>query len=256
MTLAAQTSSKDRWEVLTWRFTVFIDSLSTSISGEEEFLRYFGREHVEKTENRADSTILFAVSDQVMRSQLEISPGKIDFAIHAAISFKPSEECTVTFSKIHDGSAIYEEFLASALNFVEERSGISRIGIGAENVFLVKSHEEGYAALAEKMLDVKLDGTNSCDFLYQINRPREITIGDKPVRINRLVKFLCKKLGVAIETNSGENNEMNVYFASVSSDVNTDYRFRVEGLSPNERREITEKLFDYSIEIGLEGETK
>ncbi|MEI7451411.1 MAG: hypothetical protein WCJ75_17515 [Desulfomonile sp.] len=250
-----QICSNEQWDVLNWRFTVFFDNVHNPFLGDEEFLRFFGREHVEKSENRSDSTSSFSLSDGVSRSEMTINPGKIDFIISAALSFNPSSEKALTISEIRNGSAIFEAFQTSALNLVHGRSGISRIGIGAEHVFLVKCHEEAYSVLNEKMSSVQLDGARSSDFLYQINRWRNFEIGNNQLRINRLSKFACRKLGVAIESKSGEKSELEVYFASVSSDVNTDFRFDLEVLNPAERLEITRNLFEYSMEIGLKGET-
>ena len=71
---------------------------------------------------------------------------------------------------------------------------VSRLAFGTTLTLGVPDAKSGYEELSRLLPGVQLDPTNSSDFLYHINRPRESRSG-LSIRINRLSKWSVITLG-------------------------------------------------------------
>jgi hypothetical protein len=66
---------------------------------------------------------------------------------------------------------------------------LDRIAVAGTFVLDVESKEDGYEILSKYLKELNIDWKNSSDLIYQINKPREIKLFDKEMRINRLTTW-------------------------------------------------------------------
>lgn len=67
-------------------------------------------------------------------------------------------------------------------------SPITRVAFGTVLLLTVADRTDGYKRLGAYMKSVQVDPSSS-DFMYQINRPRDVKLGDERIAINRLSKW-------------------------------------------------------------------
>ena len=93
-------------------------------------------------------------------------------------------------------------FVKPLLQWLTTCGPVNRLAFGAVLSQPADSREAGYARIADYLYRyVKIDPVGSSDFLYQINRPRESTVGFPGLRINRLNKWsvtLLTRLRIAV----------------------------------------------------------
>ncbi len=101
-----------------------------------------------------------------------------------------------------------------------------RVAFGAVCGARVADRIEGYAQLNERLDEVEVNGENSADFLYQVNKPVQVQCGTKSILLNRLYKWnvaRIKFLGLTPETDTAEAFPafMDVLVSQVTLDFNT-----------------------------------
>ena len=85
-----------------------------------------------------------------------------------------------------------EWFQPLALNWMKSLPEISRIAFGAELLWQVDNHEEGYKLLDTLLPDVKVDPASQ-EIEYRINRPRILRMEDEGLAANRIFVVVSKK---------------------------------------------------------------
>lgn len=89
-----------------------------------------------------------------------------------------------------------EIFAVYANRWLAALPPLSRLAFGAVLTRSVSSRAEGYQALNELLPAVDVDADGSEDFRYQVNRPREVVVGQESVRVNRLTKWSVRRTQV------------------------------------------------------------
>jgi len=64
-----------------------------------------------------------------------------------------------------------------------------RVAFGAVCGARVSDRIEGYGQLNERLAEVEVNGENSADFLYQVNKPVQVQCGTRSILLNRLHKW-------------------------------------------------------------------
>ena len=80
-------------------------------------------------------------------------------------------------------SAIIEKFIS-----IDNLPPVNRIAFGATTLLTAGSHEKAYT-LVSKFLPPSIQLAGAFDFVYQINRRREVKLGTSNLIINRLSKW-------------------------------------------------------------------
>ena len=112
-------------------------------------------------------------------------------------------------------------------SWIKERSW-HRVALGLRAGRQVASHVEGYAEVAAKLPNLSLDGERCSDFVFQINRFKDVQVDGRNFRVNRLAKWAVIRFETAQLTGDlalGRFLEsevlQSVLVASVELDMNT-----------------------------------
>lgn len=99
---------------------------------------------------------------------------------------------------------------------------LSRVAFGAVLLRPIESRQEGYELLDSYLPAVSVDAENSQDFLYRINRPRHLDVGENhTIRVNRLSTWSVRRLeGMLITGGGGQPKQIQT--------ISTEYHLRLE----------------------------
>lgn len=134
----------------------------------------------------------------------------------------------------------------------------SRMAFGAELAVPVDNRESGYRVLQEFLPDVTLDPVNSADFLYQINRPRVLLLGNEKIPVNRLTKWSVMRVVqgtvmIGMSPIIQQASLPEVYAARLELDINTGALY--QGAFDGEAQaEVFASLIKLGKEIAQEGD--
>ena len=130
-----------------------------------------------------------------------------------------------------------------------------RLAFGAEMVLPVDNHVEGYHLLSS-YLPFEVDGVNSSDFRYQINRRRDSKMGIPDLKINRLSKWSILRVQAQIGSPAAPTAVRqlpDLYACNLELDINTTPDFDGE-LQPDDCSRIFNELIELGKEIAQEGD--
>lgn len=110
-------------------------------------------------------------------------------------------------------------------DFVQSKSW-GRVAFGAVCGAQVTGRSTGYAQLDERLEEVSVNGDDTSDFLYQINRPSRVELTTGSVVLNRLQKWAVARIkfvgpGADRETGEDSLDIPDVLVAQVTLDFNT-----------------------------------
>ena len=135
-----------------------------------------------------------------------------------------------------------------------------RIALGLALVQPINDRPTGYALMGRYLPSVQLDGANSRDFIYQINRPRTVNIGGRQITINRLlvwnsVIYMGAEMNVNLSGTRATSQALEPLdqVIRVQMDLNTSAEFEGTIDSPT-ACEIFEVMRGYAVEIGERGD--
>lgn len=133
----------------------------------------------------------------------------------------------------------------------------TRIAFGATSLQPKETHKSGYDTLSEYLKEyVKLDSEKSSDFVYQINRPRKIDIGDRNLLINRLTKWGLGRLDLAqrlLGLPEISTPMTSIFACLLEMDINTDQN-STQPINSNQIEAIFDKLVSLGKEIAAKGD--
>ena len=131
-----------------------------------------------------------------------------------------------------------------------------RLAVGVVLFQPTTDRVSGYNLMSEYLPSVKIDAEGSRDFMYRINRPRQLSLGDRDVEVNRLTAWgaLIRQSVFMFPLQSGvKKTSSPLHAVRVEMDINTAAEY--EGtFGTEESRRIIEKLFDYADEIARTGD--
>jgi hypothetical protein len=122
--------------------------------------------------------------------ELSSSAARVDWTYTAQVSGENELDFSAGIPTLGNFEASLVDFKALADRWLKEMCPpIVRIAFGAVLLQPVESHEHGYESLKSYLPGLGIDPKGSCDFFYQINRPRTSKSGISDLRINRLSKW-------------------------------------------------------------------
>ena len=193
--------SKGEWFVESFRFTVFVSGIPdldghwwASVTGEEPSLRNANPRQGLLQEEGPVGAVKLSIAAQ-------------PFRLDCVFSVRDDQSSAGTeFSHLAHPIDALPSFRSTVAKLVslEKLLPINRVAFGLILLAPVSDHGSGYALLSE-YLSFKLDGASSSEFLYQINRPREVQIGGKPTKVNRLSKWAVAQLKMLAMQRGPEN---------------------------------------------------
>lgn len=151
-----------------------------------------------------------------------------------------------------------QSFLRVAERSLTVGPGIRRVAFGAILIRPVQSKIDGYLEMAAYLKTyVKLDPEGSSDFLYQINRPRQLG-GEPQVKINRLSKWSVGQVHFTqIAVNPGIRSYVTLGVPVLSMrlelDINTDADFQGD-LPQTQLADLLHRLTGEATEIAVKGD--
>lgn len=151
-----------------------------------------------------------------------------------------------------DLADVFEVFLKPLEERVKECAW-ARVALGLHVGCQVEDRISGYSSIARRLKDVALDGENTRDFLYQINRFKQFPLGSDSVLINRVTKWAVSRIGIAqltAELTSGNvsNELVTLLVAGVEMDFNSAAEF-ARALSGDESWSILQDSAAHAIDI-------
>ena len=143
-------------------------------------------------------------------------------------------------------------FQPLALRWMKSLPDVSRIAFGAELLWHVGNHKEGYRLLDELLPDVKVD-PKSQELEYRINRPRVLTVGTDALTVNRMSAWATKRF--SLEQRHGSVSTMHDAFYAIHAelDINTTAD-RKAALPQGQFNELLDTLVDFAVEMAEQGD--
>lgn len=131
---------------------------------------------------------------------------------------------------------------------------INRVAFGASIFQPVQDQKAGYETLGKYLPAVKIDPIGSSDFLYRINRPRQLKTGIPGLKINRLTSWSVIRLeSHLVAPQRVFVQDLNLRACYVELDISTAQDH--EGELPGDKlTSILDELLSESKEIATEGE--
>ena len=150
----------------------------------------------------------------------------------------------------------FRELVNSWLHFCPP---LKRIAWGLKLIKLAESRDHGFEIAAEYLKNIKIDPSNSSDFLYQINRRRRSKSGVPNLEINRLNNWrVIQRVSGGAKMAAGgavESHPTKVLLAgcSLTLDVNTSPEYL--GPFPSDKLgSVQEELFEAACDITVHGD--
>lgn len=136
---------------------------------------------------------------------------------------------------------------------------IKRLAFGTILLYPVSNREEGYRLISDYLPYVEIDPINSCDFLYQINRPYESKVSP-PIIINRLSKWSISRYKLfKLELSGAEKLQPTFFQDSYACRLELDINNSPEGIDQLHKDKLVpifEELFSIANEISQVGDVK
>jgi|GEM_PF-5086402 len=134
-----------------------------------------------------------------------------------------------------------------------------RVALGVSLIQPISDRPSGYNLLNKYLSGMNLDGEQSRDFMYQINRPRNIAVGGQQITANRLMTwnsliFRAVRMDISdVATVIAHGSEEPGQVIRVQMDLNT--AAELEGrIDPLSASKIFDIFKDYAIEISEKGD--
>lgn len=118
---------------------------------------------------------------------LNTVPDRIDWFLYPKNG--DSQKADLPFPMIGDNAdnkAQFSNLILKWLNLVDLK--VHRIAFGTTLILPASSHIDAYSKLSSFLTTVQIDPTNSSDFNYSINRPRQ-SLSNSELKLNRLSKW-------------------------------------------------------------------
>ena len=138
---------------------------------------------------------------------------------------------------------------------------LSRVAFGTVLLRPLSSREEGYGLLDNYLSAVDVDPKGSQDFLYRVNRPRDVDIGeDHPVTVNRLSTWSVLAVrSLIMPVGGGTPEEIqvapSVYHLRLELDISTALQAATQfPTDPNKYAGVFDKLVALGEEIADQGD--
>jgi hypothetical protein len=184
--------------------------------------------------------------------QLIIQPRRIDWHYSVDENEIRESDKIPTLDAFQNALQVFKDIMVKWLA-LQTIPPIMRLAFGAVLLQPVEGRKEGYVQLSS-YLPFNLDGENSSDFIYQINRPRLSQTYPDGLIINRLTKWSVlqvKRVIAPLARDYPQTDEL--YATRLELDINTSAEF--DGVfNLSDLRTIFEELIELGVEIAVEGD--
>ena len=138
------------------------------------------------------------------------------------------------------------------LKWMKSLPDVSRIAFGAELLWHVGDHKEGYRLLDELLPDVKVD-PKSQELEYRINRPRVLRVENEDLSANRISSWSVKRFALGQNQSSASIVQKSFYAVHAELDINT-AADRKAALPQERLKELLDTLVDFAVEMAEQGD--
>lgn len=184
-----------------------------------------------------------------------ITPKQIDWIWGIKLNKRFESDDLPSLGKFPETLEVFVPLMQKWLKLLETLP-INRLALGTILIYPVSNQVEGYDKLNYLLPGVDVDGKNSLDFFYQINRPRLSASGIPELNINRLSKWNVEK---KILLGGPSPSEMSPYYETfdcrLELDINTMAEYSGD-LTHEKLPIILKELIELSKEISEKGEIK
>lgn len=213
----------------------------------------------------APEAALSRPKEQIYQEEGPLGAGKLILTTHPTrIDWIHSVEPEMSegFPSLGNFQVSEYDFFSLVKKWLQSIMPIKRLAFGAVLLYPVRSREEGYEKLSHWLPDIPLDGTNSFDFLYQINRPRGIDSPNRRILINRLSKWsvaMLQRVHIGMEIKGQKASSLfpsdSLCACRLELDINTSPQ-DVDQLPQDDLPVIFDHLVKLAEEIAEKGDIK
>jgi hypothetical protein len=233
------------WKSILLRLTAF-PSPNDSFDGEKWWETVTGVAPDTKTEQPKTPEKIHQGSFEQGILTLSLLPVRINWEYAATVEqFLLKEEFPVLGSFAEQVN-IFETVMKLWLG--NESPTLARLAFGAQVIQTVDNHKEAYNRLSA-YLPFEIDGSNSSDFLYRINKKRQSKLNLEGLEINRLSTWSALRFQGNIRSSASprQNRALERYACFLELDINTSPDF--EG---DLKSDVLSDVFSELIALGLE----
>ncbi|MCB1176736.1 MAG: hypothetical protein KDK36_04060, partial [Leptospiraceae bacterium] len=138
---------------------------------------------------------------------------------------------------------IFEDFLPK-LNFNE----FQRIAIGTVGIQKIETFKEGLENLKFYLPYIQIDIENSKDFLFQINKPKNIDVLNRNININQITKWSVMEYKYLVVNNNLIQNLLGNQFGfRLETDINT-----AQDENTNKSKEFVKSIIEKEIQTSID----
>ncbi len=238
--------SQFQWDVVTLRMTAF-PKPGSEITAMDWWKSVVGEPPEQRTEQPRTGELVEYAKRGKGRMELQINPASFTW-IHHITEVQSQEK----FEALGEFQSNCEEFcgLMDKWFNLDSVPDLVRLAFGAVLIQSANSKEESLERLGKYIESVKLDTSNTSDFLYQINRRRPSNLTIDGLVMNRLMKWSVGQIRVLMTHSDGRARFISTPSESIVQlevDINTVPDF--EGIIP---RDQFSNVFEELVELGTE----
>lgn len=176
----------ENWLVQQLRFSAFVRDASPQLLDEIWTLISTDSPEVDESRPREGFRRLAASTEEGSQLEVILLPGRFDVlqSPAAVAGILP----VVHLGEADPRVASFAAQMTLVLTRLNPDVQIQRIALGLALIRPTVSREESYQAL-QRLVPVELDPATSRDFLYQINHPEMIQVGQDSLELNRLSRW-------------------------------------------------------------------
>jgi hypothetical protein len=239
-----------KWSLANARFSAFSNTYTPLDPA--SFEQLFGFPFESETTRKAQLLTEFSAKRGQTVYTVSVAGPKIDVTVSSEIQL--GDLPTTIFPVLSDPAEATEHLRSAARWIIQNVHGVRRLAVGEQRLLLAASRVEAYNAMAQFLPSIQIDADNSSDFFYRINRPRSVNIGGHTIGINRLTQWVCLQLNVVLTAAELSKTAVRSDAVSVITDVNTKAEDDISSFSVDEKNQIVDKLFAFSLEISKRGD--
>lgn len=254
------TSESASWEVEALRLTVF--PVEPHYSRVREWWDLVVVEPpTEIVDHPRENNVSYRLVDGSVMTMLQVQPGRIDWHLQSSRLTQPELGEAIELPTIGPFGQIVQRFSDLCLRWLDLAPTYHRLAFGARLLAPTPSRDSGYELLQRFLTSVVIDVQGSSDFLYRINRPREISVDSNNFSVNRLSTWAVQKYRAVITQLSFEEpkdtvalfTSPEIYAGRLELDINTNADTDISAVGER-GGEIFSKFVDMAEELATKGD--
>jgi len=181
-----------QWRVQGLRFTAFLNQIPLELDFKQLWLEAIGSEPDEVNSQPKRQLQVFVQKTEEYRAVLQVERERIDLVLQPLESFPP--KAVYELGPFQSLSETFKEYIHQWLS-VDDWPTANRVAFGATLSVEAPSIIAARQILLDMVPSLKIDiESNVEELLFQINRPRLLTIEGQQIKINRLAKWSAAQL--------------------------------------------------------------